>query len=637
MTQGHKVYLSKLLAIKDITAISIEEALQRTALLVDLSSQLDCPEGTELALQWCDSIQGCPLTPGQRSLLEFYRANAWDDARKRKYNAEDYAWIWEQPELRSQLLSLRRAAQVEGLTELQPVERSQIFTNLGNQLNSAGRLVEAGEYWTRAIHAHPKFAMALANRGYAWYNYARAHYDPGHQTVFLYRAHQSLSAALARGADWGSAPDGARDFFVDLRARIAKLIDVKRLATDLKLDGYGLGRSRKERGYRRWALDHILFLNPLNDLGNSDIAATDALSLPSYRTPLDDGPTLIAFFNQMKQEFASARWLLFEGITDDAPHFSDRDTKLHDTLDDPGYSLSIEKTKLAFRSAYSLLDKVAFFLNDYLKLGIPLAAVSFRSLWFEKRGSATLRPDGHDRSAAHAAAPSRPGGRMTRSLSDGSSTMPSGSGNRCAFSVIAVADESIDGATLARWRTGGIVGLRFTEMRTPSGERYPGSVGFAALHALAPRMREIGLNAQLWANASQLAEHLPGLLRLGVPLVIDHMGCPDPREGPDEPAFAGIVDLLADGALWMKLVICRLSAGGSDYARIRPLHDRLVERAPHRLVWGSDWPYVRIQPTPDAGYLADVAQDWVQDDELIRRILVANPAKLYDFNEEEKA
>ncbi len=392
MTQDHKAYLNKLLATKDIAAIPIEEALQRTALLVDLSSQLNCPKGTELALRWCDSIQGLLLTPRQRSLLEFYRANTWDDARKRKYDAENYTWAWEQPELRNQLLSLRRSAQAEGLAELQPIERAQILTNLGNQLNSAGRFVEAGEFWTRAINEHPKFAMALANRGYAWYNYARAHYDSGHQTVFLYRAHQSLSAALARGADWGSAPDGARDFFVDLRARIAKMIDVKRLATDLKLDGYRLGRSRKERDYRRWALDHILFLNPLNDLGNNDIASTDALLLPSYRTPLDDGPTLIAFFNQMKQEFASARWLLFEGIADDAPHFSDRDTKLHDTLDDPGYSLSIEKTKLAFRSAYSLLDKVAFFLNDYLKLGIPLPAVSFRSLWFEKRGSATLRP-----------------------------------------------------------------------------------------------------------------------------------------------------------------------------------------------------------------------------------------------------
>ena len=136
--------------------------------------------------------------------------------------------------------------------------------------------------------------------------------------------------------------------------------------------------TRAEDG-RRWALNHTLFLNPLNDLGPDDIAAQDVLSLPTYRTPFDDGPTLIGFFDQMKQEFVSARWLLFEGITNDAPHFSDKDTMLHDTLDDPGYSLSIEKTKLAFRSAYSLLDKVAFFLNDYLKLDIPLGAVSFRA------------------------------------------------------------------------------------------------------------------------------------------------------------------------------------------------------------------------------------------------------------------
>jgi len=392
MTQDPTHYLNKLLATKDIAAIAIENALQRTALLIDLSSQLDRTEGIQLALQWCDRLDGSALTPGQRSLLEFYRANAWDDERKRKYDAANYAWAWEQPELRNQLLSLRRAANAEGLAELQPIERAQIFTNLGNQLNSAGHLVEAGEYWSRAIKECPKFAMALANRGYAWYNYARAHYDSGHQTVFLFRAHRSLSAALAKGADWGSAPDGARDFFVELRANIDAMIDVKRLAKDLTLDGYGLGRSRKERNYRQWALDHTLFLNPLNDLGSNDIAGTDVLSLPTYRTPLNDGPTLIAFFNQMKQEFASARWLLFEGITDDAPHFSDKDTKLHDTLDDPGYSLSIEKTKLAFRSAYSLLDKAAFFLNDYLKLGIPLAAVSFRSLWFEKRGSTVLRP-----------------------------------------------------------------------------------------------------------------------------------------------------------------------------------------------------------------------------------------------------
>ena len=152
--------------------------------------------------------------------------------------------------------------------------------------------------FTRAIKQRPTFAMALANRGYGWYSYARAYYESGHQTVFLFRAHQSLSAALAKRADWRSAPDGARDFFARLHANIETMIDVKRLNTELTLDGFGLGRSNKERTYRQWALDNTLFLNPLNDLGTNDIAAQDVLSLPSYRTPIEEGPTLIAFFNQ---------------------------------------------------------------------------------------------------------------------------------------------------------------------------------------------------------------------------------------------------------------------------------------------------------------------------------------------------
>jgi len=59
---------------------------------------------------------------------------------------------------------------------------------------------------------------------------------------------------------------------------------------------------------------------------------------------------------------------------------------LYNTLDYPAYGLATEKTKLAFRMAYSLFDKSAYFLNHYLKLGIPEKQVSFRSIWFEKNG-----------------------------------------------------------------------------------------------------------------------------------------------------------------------------------------------------------------------------------------------------------
>ncbi|AZO44955.1 hypothetical protein EJ076_29560 [Mesorhizobium sp. M7D.F.Ca.US.005.01.1.1] len=392
MTGELEDYLKRLLETKDINDLPIDEALLKTAHLIDLSSDFSNLEGTQLALQWCDLLEKSDMTPGQRSQLQYYRSNAWDEVRKRNYTAGDYESAWEQPELRHQLLSLRRAVNRDGLAELQPSERAQILTNLANTLHSAGRTVEAGEYWGRAIAECPGFAIALGNRGTGWFKYASAYYDPGQQDVFLYRAHQSLSVALAPGANWDIAPDGARDHFTAYHEHIGKMIDVEQFGKAQKLDGFGLGRARRERAYRQWALDNTLFLNPLNDLSNSDIAAQDALSLPSYKTPLDEGPTLIGFFNQMKQEFASARWLLFEGITNDAPHFSDKGTGLRDTLDSPGYSLSVEQTKLAFRAAYSLLDKIAFFLNDYLKLQIPLIDVSFRSLWFVKRGSTELRP-----------------------------------------------------------------------------------------------------------------------------------------------------------------------------------------------------------------------------------------------------
>jgi hypothetical protein len=76
------------------------------------------------------------------------------------------------------------------------------------------------------------------------------------------------------------------------------------------------------------------------------------------------------------------------------PHFSDKGVLLIDTLDCPAYSLAAEKVRLAFRAAYSIFDKIAFFLNAYLGLGIEPGQVVFRTLWYErdaKRGCRLLR------------------------------------------------------------------------------------------------------------------------------------------------------------------------------------------------------------------------------------------------------
>ena len=59
---------------------------------------------------------------------------------------------------------------------------------------------------------------------------------------------------------------------------------------------------------------------------------------------------------------------------------------LSNTLDYPAYGLAVEQVRTSFRIAYSLLDKVAFFLNAYLALNIPLGQVSFGRVWRDKSG-----------------------------------------------------------------------------------------------------------------------------------------------------------------------------------------------------------------------------------------------------------
>ncbi len=168
-----------------------------------------------------------------------------------------------------------------------------------------------------------------------------------------------------------------------------KLAEVKkyykyweRQVESFDLNNFSFGETQQEINYRKWCLKHRLFLNPLNDVGNFRLSARDPLLLPSIITGMEEGPYFQGLFNQIKQEFVSARFLLYQGLHFNQPHYSDREVYLYDTLDYPIYSLGIEQIKLAYRSAYSILDKIAYFLNKYFSLGIPKRKVSIRTLWF---------------------------------------------------------------------------------------------------------------------------------------------------------------------------------------------------------------------------------------------------------------
>jgi len=387
--------LEKLLGVENLSSLNIEAAFNLIGKIIDLSDIHGQPEGTQRALELCDELAQRSLGDDETVLLHLFLANAWASLCKLAHKDTQAAWAWEQPEILRELLHLRTALRHSGFKRLDKVRRCQILTNVANLLNTLGRCTEAIEYWNRALDVIPHFGMALGNRGYGFMSYARTLYDQGHAIAMMKFAHDDLRRATAPSAFFESSGYGdVKDAMAREADDIAAHIDLEKVAASLELENYSLGRSKGERAYRNWCLEHRLFLTPLNDLGPYPIAARDILTLPNLVLGVGEPPTLIAFFNQLKQEYVAARYLYYEGTREGKLHFADRGVLLYDTLDYPAYSLTVERVKAAYRMTYSLFDKLAFFINAYWHLGMDERSINFRSVWYatSKTGkSRTLR------------------------------------------------------------------------------------------------------------------------------------------------------------------------------------------------------------------------------------------------------
>lgn len=196
---------------------------------------------------------------------------------------------------------------------------------------------------------------------------------------------------------------------------------------------------------------------------------------------------------------------------------------------------------------------------------------------------------------------------------------------------IAAAPTTISDRDLDVWHEAGIRGLRFND--TPvagSGARFPGSIPAEQLASLAPRMKSRGWHAEVWASIDRHVELLPLYRASSIAVVLDHMGGLMSSRGVGDPAFRALLDVLGEGWLWIKLVLCRCSEQFPGYADLKPFHDALVATNSRRLVWGSDWPHLRLgERAPDVSHLLDLFREWIPDGTARRHILVDNPYELY--------
>lgn len=329
-----------------------------------------------------------------KPLLYFFEGNCHSAlAQKHSANVE-YIWSWHQSERVAEILSLRKAVADEAFKEVDPLIKAKIFTNLGNNLNQLGRFVEALKYWDQALTIFPNFAMALGNKGQGIMHYAQSLYDSGHMAVLTFFASEVLYKVSEKNTLWdsGSHPD-AEAAFKSYYTQAVSYLEHIGYDYDYDLNQWPLGESGEERIYKTWCLSQRLFLSPLNDVCKFSVSAQDVLHLPSHKYAIGETPRFPNYFNILKQEYVSARFMLYQAIHRLDSHYSDRAVLLLDGADATQFGYRTEQLKAAYRIAYSLFDKIAIFLNDYFSIGMNINQVSFRRIWgTTKNKKFTLHP-----------------------------------------------------------------------------------------------------------------------------------------------------------------------------------------------------------------------------------------------------
>jgi len=274
-------------------------------------------------------------------------------------------------------------------------QNKKLWVNYGNCLSALGRSFEAMRAYHQALMIDPSFSMALGNK--ATEMAYLAHVTGEHKWCTLIEAYQLLQQALSDKELVEHGGPHAKGCFEAIARLIEQRFEDKAiLQTPLQLAPPKTQPRRKfDKFYQEYCWKNRLYLNLWLHDQPSNLGLQDSISLVLL-TPIGDTQTfarLASYLNQVKEDYAIARLLLVESQYPET-HRASRTaqaTKFIDTLDHSRWGIPASLLKAAFTISMNVLDKVAFFVNDYLDLKIRPRKVYFRSddLWLQKKSKRT--------------------------------------------------------------------------------------------------------------------------------------------------------------------------------------------------------------------------------------------------------
>ena len=210
---------------------------------------------------------------------------------------------------------------------------------------------------------------------------------------------------------------------------------------------------------------------------------------------------------------------------------------------------------------------------------------------------------------------------------DGMAALNAGTPNR-ARSVVAIS-LSIGDDELAALDAAGVRGVR---LNTDNKGGMP--IAMNEIPDLAARIAPFGWHIEFLFPGKDIIELMPVFTALKVPMSIGHFAYQPATAGVEAPGFQALLELMRRGNTWIKISGAnRVSATDlPPYDDVKPMAHALIDAAPERIMWGTDWPHPnKYVANPNDGDLVDAFGDWVTDQTMRRKIMADTPAAFYRF------
>ena len=145
------------------------------------------------------------------------------------------------------------------------------------------------------------------------------------------------------------------------------------------------------------------------------------------------------------------------------------------------------------------------------------------------------------------------------------------------------------------------------------------------------RIEPFGWHLEVHVDADDLVRLQRFVQESPINIVIDHMGRVDATKGLNQAPFRALLKLISNPHCWVKLSGADRLAKQGILETAVAFARALIDTAPDRVVWGSDWPHVNLNRSYGDEALFSLLPEIAPDDHSRKRLLVDNPARLYGF------